>query len=201
MDYYRIISTRFQETIEAIAASADILALPMARASQLLAQALVADRKILACGNGADAALAQLFAGHLLSRFEQERPALPALALAGDGAGITAIAHNISLNDIYSRQVRALGQPGDVLVCINSGAGATSLLRAVQAAHERHMGVIALTGERDAELAALLQPEDVEVGVVASRPAQVLELHTMALHGLCELLDMELFGAHHADGA
>jgi len=194
MDYYQIIAENFQNTIETIALSVDNLAEPIERGSQLMVQALLEDRKIVACGNGVDAALAQLFTCSLLSRFEHERPALPALTLAGDGASITAIAHSSGVIDIFSRQLRALGQAGDVLLCINSSDGANDLLRALQAAHERNMTVVALTNTGDNELSTLLRAEDVELRVDALRRPRIVELHTMAIHCLCELIDHSLFG-------
>ncbi|RLA58165.1 MAG: phosphoheptose isomerase [Gammaproteobacteria bacterium] len=196
MDYYQIIAENFQNTIETITLSVDNLAEPIERGSQLMAQALLEDRKIVACGNGVDAALAQLFVSNLLSRFEQERPALPALTLSSDGANITAIAHSSGVIDIFSRQLRALGQAGDILLCINSSDGANNLLRAVQAARERNMTVVALSNTGDGELSTLIRVEDVELRVDAPRQPRIVELHTMAIHCLCELIDHRLFGTY-----
>jgi len=196
MDYYQIIAENFQNTIETITLSVDNLAEPIERGSQLMAQALLEDRKIVACGNGVDAALAQLFVSNLLSRFEQERPALPALTLSSDGANITAIAHSSGVIDIFSRQLRGLGQAGDILLCINSSDGANNLLRAVQAARERNMTVVALSNTGDGELSTLIRAEDVELRVDAPRQPRIVELHTMAIHCLCELIDHRLFGTY-----
>ncbi|RLA44778.1 MAG: phosphoheptose isomerase [Gammaproteobacteria bacterium] len=196
MDYYQIIAENFQNTIETITLSVDNLAEPIERGSQLMARALLEDRKIVACGNGVDAALAQLFVSNLLSRFEQERPALPALTLSSDGANITAIAHSSGVIDIFSRQLRALGQAGDILLCINSSDGANNLLRAVQAARERNMTVVALSNTGDGELSTLIRVEDVELRVDAPRQPRIVELHTMAIHCLCELIDHRLFGTY-----
>jgi D-sedoheptulose 7-phosphate isomerase len=199
MNYYDIIAGNFQATIESIAMSVDDLAGPIEGASQLMAQALLEDRKIIACGNGADGAIAQLFAANLLNRFEHDRPALPALALGGDGPGITAIAQAGGINDIFSRPLRALGQPGDVLLCINSDSGANNLLRAVQAAHERNMTVIILSNGGDTQLGTLIRSEDIEISVDAPRQARIVELHTMVVHCLCELLDHSLFGSYNQE--
>ena len=199
MDYYQVISDNFQTTIETIAMSVDNLAQPIEQGSQLMAQALLQDRKIVACGNGVDAALAQLFASNLLSRFEHERPALPALALGGDGTVISAITQSSGSNDIFSRPLRALGQPGDVLLCISSSGGANNLLRAVQAAHERNMGVIALSNTNDTELSTLMRAEDVELRIEAPRQPRVVEMHTMAIHCFCELIDQSLFGSYNQE--
>ena len=199
MDYYPIIAENFQSTIETIAMSVDDLAGLIERGSQLMASALLSDRKIIACGNGVDAALAQLFACNLLYRFEQDRPALPALSLTADNASVTAIARAGAFDEIFSRQLRALGQPGDVLLCINSAEGSSNLVRAVQTAQEREMGVIALTHARDSSLAGVIRPEDVELRVNASRQSRVVEMHTMAIHNFCELIDHSLFGTYHRE--
>jgi len=199
MDYYQIISSNFQGTIETIAASVDALAEPVNRASELMVRALLADRKIMACGNGVDGTLAQLFTCNLLSRFEHDRPALPAIALNSDGAGLTAIADTGGFNDIYSRQIRALGQAGDVLLCISSAGEANNLLRAAQAAHERNMEVVALSNATDSEFGTLLQPEDVEICIDSLRRPRVVELHTMTINCLCELIENSLFGSYDQD--
>jgi len=196
MAYYQIIADNFQSTIETIVMSADDLAATIERGSQLMARALLAERKIIACGNGVDAALAQLFTCNLLNRFEQDRPALPALSLAADNASLTAIAQAGAYNDIFSRQLRALGQAGDVLLCINSADGASNLVRAVSAAQERAMGVIVMTHTRDNMLGAVMRPEDVALQVNATRQARVVELHTIAIHNFCELIDHSLFGSY-----
>ena len=199
MDHYQIISRSFQSTIENIALSVDTLAEPVGRASELMVKALLDDRKIIACGNGVDGTLAQLLTCHLLSRFEHERPALPALALNSDGASLTAIANTGGLNDIFSRQLRALGQAGDVLLCISSAGEANSLLRAVQAAHERDMAVVVLTNATDGELGTLLQQDDVEIRIDSLRRPRVIELQTMTIHCLCELIEFRLFGINTAE--
>lgn len=199
MDYYQIISSNFQGTIETIAASVDTLAEPVNRASELMVRALLADRKIIACGNGVDGTLAQLFACNLLSRFEHDRPALPAIAINSDGAGLTAIADTGGFNDIYSRQIRALGQAGDVLLCISSAGEANNLLRAAQAAHERNMEVVALSNATDSEFGTLLQSEDVEICIDSLRRPRVVELHTMTINCLCELIEHSLFGSYSQD--
>ncbi len=196
MDHYPIIAENFQSTIETIALSVDNLAEPIERGSQLMIRALLEDRKIIACGNGVDAALAQLFTCNLLSRFEHERPALPALTLGGDGASITAITHSSGVVNIFSRQLRALGQAGDVLLCINSSGGANNLLRAVQAAHERNMTVVALSNTGDSEFSTLIRAQDVELRVDTLRQPRIVELHTMVIHCLCELIDHGLFGTY-----
>lgn len=199
MDYYKIIAGNFNRTIETIALSVDDLAGPIERGSQLMASALVADRKIIACGNGVDAALAQLFACNLLNRFEEDRPALPALTLGADIASVTGIARDGSADDIFSRQLRALGHAGDVLLCINSADGASNLSRAVRAAQERNIGIVALSNTLDAELGSLLRPDDVLLRINATRRARIVEMHTMVIHNFCELIDYNLFGTYNPE--
>jgi phosphoheptose isomerase len=196
MDYYKIIADNFKRTIETIVLSVDDLAGKIERGSQLMSEALLADRKIIACGNGVDAALAQLFVCNLLNRFEDDRPALPALTLGGDFASITGIAQDASHNEIFSRQLRALGHAGDVLFCINSSAGANNLARVVRTGQERNMGIIVLSNSLDDELGLLMRPEDVELRIHASRRARIVELHTMVIHSFCELIEHSLFGTY-----
>ena len=196
MSYYQSIAENFQATIEAISLSVDELAGPIERGSELIVRALLEDRKVMACGNGVDAALAQLFCANLLSRFEQERPGLPAFAMAGDGASVTAIAEADDMEEIYARQLRALGQAGDLLLCIGSGGDSDNLLRAIQAAHERNMAVIALSNEGSGELSSLIRAQDVELRVGYHRRPQVVEIHAMAIHCLCELVEHRLFGSY-----
>jgi len=199
MDYYKIIAENFQRTIETITVSVDPLAEVIERGVQLMTTALLEDRKIILCGNGVDAALAQLFTCHLLNRFDEDRPALPAITLGADSASITAVAQSSGITEIFSRQLRALGQAGDVLLCINSSNGTDNLLRAVQTAQERNMGIIVMSNAGDSEIAALLRPEDVELRIEAKQAARIVEIHTMAIHVFCELIDHNLFGIHNRD--
>ena len=199
MDYYRIIADNFQRTIDTIVMSVDPLAEVIERGGQLMAEALLADRKIIVCGNGVDAALAQLFTCNLLNRFDDDRPALPALTLGADSASVTAIAQSIGISEIFSRQLRALGQAGDVLLCINSSTGTDNLLRAVQIAQERNMGIVMMSNTGDSELGSLMRPDDVELRVDAAQPARIVEIHTMVIHHFCELIDHNLFGTYNRD--
>ncbi len=195
MDHYQIISGNFQATIESIAMSVDELAEPLSQASEMMSGALLEDRKILCCGEGADAALAALFTSHLLGHFERERPSLPALCLASDSASLMAISAGSGQEEIFSRQVRALGQSGDVLFCIDSApVPGDSLRRAMQSADERGMAVIALLRNADSALAG-----GVAIGVNAARRHRAMELYTMIIHCLCELIDHNLFGPDHQE--
>ncbi|MDO8861383.1 SIS domain-containing protein [Haliea sp. E1-2-M8] len=200
-DDYQLIAENFQEVISTVAMAVDDLAVPIQQAAGRMTTTLLADGKIMACGNGADASLSQLLTGTLLGCFEQDRPALPAMALAGDSSSVTGIASQQGFNDIYARQVRALGQPGDTLVCISSGTVPGSVLRAAQAAHDRNMVVVALSNTADPALAELLRGDDVAINCSAERRPRVTELHTMVIHLLCELLDHNLFGNHNGSSS
>ena len=194
MDTYESIAGDFQQIIELISVSVDAMAQPLEQATQVCHTALLGEHKILACGNGPGAAVAQLFSTGLVHRFEQERPALPALCLSGDGATLSAIA-TAATNEIYSRQVRALGQPGDVLLALAAGEGNGSIIQAIRAAHEREMVVILLSGGDCTDVSSLMHPEDIEIYVSSTSPARIIEMQTMIVHCLCKLIDQTLFGS------
>ncbi len=196
MDHYRIIAQNFQDTVETVTMSVDNLADSIGRGSQLFVEALLADRKVISCGNGVDAALAQLLTCNLLDRFEVERPALPALTLGTDNTALTAIARSSGMDDIYSRQLQALGQAGDVLLLINTSASDDNLLRAAHVARERNIGVVALSHTDDEAVRSALGPGDVLIQAEASRQARLVELYTMVIHSLCGLIDHSLFGSY-----
>lgn len=199
MDYYQIIAQRFQGTMENIAMSVDQLAGPIGEASELMSQALLQDRKIIACGNGVDAAQAQLFTASLLSCFENDRPALPALYLSGDSASLTAIASSDGLDEIHSRPLRALGQQGDLLLLINSAGPCDNLAMAMDAAHERNMAVVALSNNSDTSLPGLLQDSDALLQIETTGRSRVVEMQTMVLHTFCQLIEHSLFGDYHQE--
>lgn len=199
MDAYDTIALQFQNTIETIAMSVDALAPAISAGGTLMAQTLLDDRKIVACGNGPDAALAQLFVAHLLSRFETERPALPAFALGCESTAASAIIQTTGTNDVFSRPLRALGTDGDILLCIASSEAATNLIRAVQAAHDRNMAVVLLSNSEERELENLLDDGDVAMHVPSNHAGRVLEMHTMVIHCLCTLIEHTLFGHYPQD--
>lgn len=194
MDHYQTLASNCHQTIESIALVVDDLAAPLAQAAALIGEALLADRKVLACGLGQDAAIAQLFTLGMQGHLHQERPALPAMQLAADGAAVAAVAARDGAAEIYARQVRSLGQPGDVLLCIASGPCSASLLRAIAAAGEREMTVVALGRPADDALLAALHKGDVHVGIRADAPARAVELCAVAVQNLCEFIDHSLFG-------
>ena len=198
MDYYRHIAGNFQQAIELISMSVDNLAQPIEHAGRVMTESLLQDRKIVACGNGADAALAQLFVCNLLNRFEQERPALPAISLGTDATALTAIATEHHIDEIFSRQLRALGQAGDVLVCISSGPSHDNLANAAQAARDLDMTVISLTTGGSDNFPDS-EGVEVELVVAAERQPRVVELHAMIIHCLCEMIELNLFGSYEQD--
>ncbi|WP_210396729.1 SIS domain-containing protein [Motiliproteus sediminis] len=162
-------------------------------AAQQLFHSLISENKILTCGNGPSGALAQYCSALLINRYQHERPGLPAMALSADSASLTAIAADSHFGDIYSKQIRALGQPGDVLLVLSSNGRSASLIQAVQAAHDREMVVVALTGDQD-DLTALLQPDDIEIRIPSDAAAMVNESHLLIIHCLCDLVEFQLFG-------
>ena len=163
-------------------------------ASERMVQCLLTDRKVLACGNGGSANIAQQLSSKMLNRFERERPALPAIALSTDSATITSISNDYSYNEIFSKQIRAIGHEGDILLAITSSGNSASILQAVQAAHDRDMQVIALTGKDGGDCARLMQSEDIEIRVPSMSTPRVQEAHMTIIHTLCDLIDQQIFG-------
>jgi phosphoheptose isomerase len=199
MDYYERIAGNFQKTIELIAMSVDTLAGPLEEAGQIMANTLLADGKIMVCGNGADAAMAQVFVSSLINCLENERPALPAIALGQDPASLTAIATSSGLADIYSRQICALGQEGDVLLCIASSDFQPNLDNALSVASERNITPVILTHEGDQFCSSENRAGAVELIISRARKPRITELQTMTIHSLCEIIELNLFGAYDQD--
>ncbi|MCJ8298831.1 MAG: SIS domain-containing protein [Pseudomonadales bacterium] len=167
----------------------------IAHASEMLLHCLASEKKILCVGNGGSAALVQHFCALLLSRFRTERPGLPAMCLAADGSTLTAIIEDINFSDVYSKQISAFGQPGDVLLMATTHGKASSLVQAIQAAHDREMVVILLNGNDGGDVTALLRPDEVEICVPSSDNILIHNTHLLVLHCLCDLIDYQLFGA------
>lgn len=183
----------FEESI-AVKRSSLVLAPRIAAAARLMTRSLLEDGKILSCGNGGSAADAQHFSSELLNRFELERPGLPAVALTTDSSTLTSIGNDYSFVEIFAKQVRALGSPGDVLLAISTSGNSENVVRAIRAAHERGLSVVALTGRDGGSVAASLKPNDIEIRVPAERTCRVQEVHLLAIHCLCDLIDCELLG-------
>ena len=194
MDLTARIIQHFQDSAKTKLDAAAALAEPIARATRLMADALAADNKILACGNGGSAADSQHFAAELLGRFERERRELAAIALTTDTSTITAIANDYDYKDIFARQLRGLGRKGDVLLAISTSGNSANVIEAISAAHARGMRVVAMTGRDGGKMAAMLNNDDVNLCVPNSRTARVQEVHLLMLHCLCDGIDQLLFG-------
>jgi D-sedoheptulose 7-phosphate isomerase len=163
-------------------------------ASQRLVTALLNDRKILTCGNGSSAACAILFASIMLNQFERDRPALPAIALSADPVTLSAIASDYHFDDIFSKQLRALGQSGDILLLYTDGRNAINLAKVITAAHDQGLSVIALNGKDGGMMTPLLNETDIEIRAPSNSSARIQELHVLISHCLCDLIDCQLFG-------
>jgi len=174
--------------------SAQTLSKPIAAAVGALLVCVTGGGKVMACGNGGSAADAQHFAAEFVGRFERERPELGAIALSTDSSIITAIANDYNFDQIFSKQVRALGQPGDVLLAISTSGNSRNVLAAIEAAHERDLIVVALTGKGGGKIAQLLRETDVHVCVPHDRTARIQEVHLLVLHCLCDGVDSQLLG-------
>ncbi|AKH64173.1 MULTISPECIES: DnaA initiator-associating protein DiaA [Photorhabdus] len=183
----------FTESIQTQIAAAEALPDAISRAAIMMVQSLLNGNKILCCGNGGSAATAQRFAANMINRFETERPSLPALSLNADNVVITAISSSKQHDEIYAKQVRALGQPGDALLAISTHGNSRDIIKAVEAAVTRDMTIVALTGYDGGELAGLLGPQDVEIRIPSHRSTRIQEVHMLTVNCLCDLIDNTLF--------
>lgn len=184
----------FVDSIEAKMASAEVLPELIEAAGQRMVEALLNGGKILTCGNGGSAGDAQHFSSELLNRFERERPALPAIALTTDSSTLTSIANDYSYNEIFSKQIRALGNPSDVLLAISTSGNSANVMQAIQAAHDKGLVVIALTGRDGGKMAPLYTGADIELRVPSDSTARIQEVHLVIIHALCDYIDQQLFG-------
>ena len=194
MELQKRVTGHFAASIETKTAAADVLPEHITRAAELMVQCLLGDGKILTCGNGGSAGDAQHFSSELLNRFERERPALPAVALTTDSSTLTSIANDYSYQEVFSKQVRALGRPNDILLAISTSGNSGNVMSAIEAAHDREMQVVALTGRDGGQMAAMLGDNDVEIRVPSDVTARIQEVHLVAIHCLCDLIDYQLFG-------
>ncbi len=174
--------------------AAPLLSKPIADAVQALLTCVTSGGKVLSCGNGGSAADAQHFSAEFVGRFERERPELAAIALTTDTSTLTAIANDYGFNHVFSRQVRALGQPGDVLLAITTSGNSANVLAAIEAAHEREMVVIGLSGRGGGKMTQVLRDTDVHICVPHERTARIQEVHLLTLHCLCDAVDALLLG-------
>ena len=190
----KYIQAAFQASIETKQTSENLLGGSIELASTMLNQALLGGHKILVCGNGGSASDAQHFSSELLNRYDRDRPGLPAIALTTDSSTLTSIANDYDYRQIYSKQVTALGQPGDVLLAISTSGQSPNIIEAIQAANENEMPVIALSGKDGGAMSQVLVENSVEIRVPSNVTARIQEVHILIIHILCELLDLQLLG-------
>lgn len=163
-------------------------------ASQKMVESLIGDKKIMTCGNGGSAGDAQHFSSEMLNRFERERPALPAIALTTDTSTLTSIANDYHFDEVFSKQVRALGQAEDILLVFTTSGNSGNIISAVKTAHDKDITVIALTGKEGGDLVSVLNGSDIELRVPSQSTARIQEVHLLIVHCFCDLIDQQLFG-------
>lgn len=193
MDLFQRIKHHFSESIKTKAQAQESLVDAIAEASERMVQCLLEGHKFLSCGNGGSACDALHFSGEMLNRFEAERPSLPAIALNADVSTITAIGNDYHYNDIFAKQIKALGQAGDILLAITTSGNSKNILAAIEAAHLRDLTVIALTGKDGGETANLLSGRDIEIRVPSDSTPRIQETHILIVHCLCDIIDKQLF--------
>lgn len=194
MEHLERIRRQFADSAQLKLDIVDALAPEIARAATLMTNCLLADGKLLACGNGGSAADAQHFAAEMVGRFERERPELPAISLATDSSILTAVANDYSFAQVFAKQVRALGAKGDVLLAISTSGNSENVVAAVEAAHDREMRVVAMTGRDGGKLGRMLAADDVHLCVTHERTARIQEVHLLTIHCLCDAIDATLLG-------
>ncbi|HEX4326470.1 MAG TPA: phosphoheptose isomerase [Burkholderiales bacterium] len=194
MDLQQRIREHFIASAETKRNAMEVLAAPIAAGVEAMVGALMNSGKILACGNGGSAADAQHFAAELIGRFERERPGLAAIALTTDSSILTAVANDYDYDQIFVKQVQALGNPGDVLLAISTSGNSANVMAAITTAHEREMRVIAMTGKNGGKIKKLLREGDIEICVPADRTARIQEVHLLTIHCLCDGIDCSLLG-------
>lgn len=194
MDLIDRISKHFQDSAQTKLDAVELLAGPIAEAVDSMIGCLVNNGKILACGNGGSAGDAQHFAAELVGRFEVERQELAAIALTTDSSILTAVANDYSFRMVFAKQVRALGQPGDVLLAISTSGNSENVIEAIKAAHDNDLRIVALTGKGGGQIGELLREGDVHICVPADRTARIQETHLLTIHCLCDGIDCLLLG-------
>jgi D-sedoheptulose 7-phosphate isomerase len=194
MDLISRISENFSESAHLKLQSMDVLAGPIADAAERMVQCLKRDGKILACGNGGSAADSQHFAAELINRFEMERPPLAAIALTTDTSILTSIGNDYDFDQIFSKQVRALGHAEDVLLAISTSGNSRNVIAAIEVAHENELTVVALTGRNGGKIAEILDSKDIHICVPSNSTARIQEVHLLTLHCICDAIDCLLLG-------
>lgn len=194
MDPVQRVIDNFEESIQLKSDSSRLLAPVIAASAELMTNCLLNEGKFLSCGNGGSASDAQHFSSEMLNRFEMERPGLPAIALTTDTSTLTSIANDYQFADIFSKQIRALGRPGDVLLGISTSGESLNIVHAIDAAHDRDMKVVALTGREGGQITGLIQETDIEIRVPSWSTARIQEVHLIIIHCICDLIDRRLLG-------
>ncbi|NOL49934.1 phosphoheptose isomerase [Pelistega europaea] len=194
MDLKDRISLHFDDAATSLQHSTQQLQEPLAQATHILVDTINQGNKVLACGNGGSAADAQHFIAELVGRFERDRIPLAGVALNTDTSILTAVGNDYSFDVVFERQVQALGMPGDLLVAITTSGNSANVLKAIHAAHDRGMRVIALSGKKGGALNDILLPDDVHLCVPHDRTMRIQEIHILLLHILCDGLDAFLLG-------
>jgi D-sedoheptulose 7-phosphate isomerase len=189
------VTKQFQDSIATKQSALQTLVPHILAAGKLMAESLKHEGKVMSCGNGGSAADSQHFSAELLNRYERERPGIAGIALTTDTSTLTSISNDYEYNEIFSKQVRALGRKGDVLLAISTSGNSPNVMRAIDAAHEKGIKVVALTGKDGGKMAAQLKDDDVEIRVPAKVTARIQEVHLLALHCICDLIDEQLFPA------
>lgn len=190
------IQQQFFDSADLKYAAADTLTRPITDAVNAILGCITSGGKVLACGNGGSAGHAQHFAAQFIGRFERERPSLAAIALSADTALLTSMGGDATFDQVYAKQIQAIGHPGDVLLAICPDGRATSVLAAIEAAHDKEMAVIALTGLDSGVIGRSLTETDVAIGVPHQRIARIQEVHLLVIHCLCDAVDLQLLGDH-----
>jgi phosphoheptose isomerase len=188
------IKHNFSESIQTKINAADMILPTVGAACEKIVKCLLDGNKILSCGNGGSACDALHFSSEMLNRFKHERPSLPAIALTADIATLTSIANDSHYNEVFAKQIRALGQPGDILLAISTSGNSPNILNAIKAAHDRNVNVIALTGYDGGKIPTHLQENDIEIRVPAYETARIQETHLLVIHCMCDIVDYQLFG-------
>ncbi len=193
-DIIERVKYNFSESIQTKISAADLLLPMVGAASERLLQCLLDGHKIMSCGNGGSACDAMRFSSEMLNRFNHERPSLPAITLTADMATITSIANDTNYAEVFAKQIRALGQRGDILLALSTSGNSVNILNAIKAAQDRNILTIALTGHDGGKIASILQEQDIEIRVPSYETARIQETHLVILHSLCDIVDHMLFG-------
>ena len=193
MDIENTLRDHFEESLRVKQSALESILPAIAQAAESMVECLRNGHKILSCGNGGSAGDAQHFSSELINRFEMERPPLPAIALTTESSTLTAIANDYSYDDVFAKQIKALGQAGDILLAISTSGNSTNVIRAIDAAQDRGMTIVALTGCDGGEIAPALAPKDTEIRVPSGRTARIQEIHLLIIHCLCDVIDTSLF--------